>query len=321
MYITNQFCYLEMMRSGSTHIHKMFKKFVPEGRQIGHHGPADINILKSNRKFVGSIRSPWSWYLSVWSFGCENGGHLHHRLTEKKIYFDQLGFRLKPYLFPYVFFQQFFKPLQKWRMLFSDSDNYENFRKFLKLIYSNKRVFDLGDGYALAARMESHNHPIYIDPFQGATTGVGGILRDIIAMGARPIALLDFIRLGTNEYNQNLLKPIIKGIADYGNCIGVPNVGGDLIRSDIYNMNPLLNVACVGIIKKDNIVYGSGKEEGLLMVYVGGRTGADGVGGAAMASAQFTDDTNINDLKDSIQKGDPFLEKLLFSKTVFNRLF
>ena len=125
MFLTNDFCYLEMMRSGSTHIHKMFQKFVPEGRQIGHHGPADTNILKSKRKFVGSIRSPWTWYLSVWSFGCENGGHLHHRLTEKKIYFDQLGFRLKPYLFPYVFFQQFFKPLQQWRMLFSDSDNYD----------------------------------------------------------------------------------------------------------------------------------------------------------------------------------------------------
>ncbi len=150
MFLTNDFCYLEMMRSGSTHIHKMFQKFVPEGRQIGHHGPADTNILKSKRKFVGSIRSPWTWYLSVWSFGCENGGHLHHRLTEKKIYFDQLGFRLKPYLFPYVFFQQFFKPLQQWRMLFSDSDNYDNFRKFLKLIYSNKRVFDLGDGYAFS---------------------------------------------------------------------------------------------------------------------------------------------------------------------------
>ena len=150
MYLTKDFCYLEMMRSGTTHVHKLFKKFIPEGKQIGHHSPPEQNILDSNRKFVGSIRNPWSWYLSVWSFGCENGGHLHYRLTEKKIYFDQLGFMLKPYLVPYVFFQQFFKPLQKWRLLFSDSDNSKNFREFLKLIYSNKRIFDLGDGYAFS---------------------------------------------------------------------------------------------------------------------------------------------------------------------------
>ncbi len=150
MYLTDKFCYLEMMRSGSTHVHRLFKKFVPNGKQIGHHGPPSEEIIKSKRMFVGSIRNPWSWYLSVWSFGCENGGHLHYRLTEKKIYFNQLGFKLKPLLFPYVFFQQFFKPLQKWRILFSDSDNYENFREFLKLIFSNKRVYDLGDGYVFS---------------------------------------------------------------------------------------------------------------------------------------------------------------------------
>ena len=97
MFLTNSFCYLEMMRSGSTHIHKLLKKYNPEGEQIGHHGPASDKILKSDRVFVGSIRNPWSWYLSVWSFGCENGGHLHYRLTHKKIYFDQLGFKIKPY--------------------------------------------------------------------------------------------------------------------------------------------------------------------------------------------------------------------------------
>ena len=150
MYLTKDFCYLEMMRSGSTHVHRLFKKFIPEGEQIGHHGPPDKTILSSERKFVGSIRNPWTWYLSVWSFGCQNGGHLHHRLTEKKIYFDQLGLRLKPHLFPYVFFQQFFKPLQKWRLLFSDSDNAENFKIFIKLLYSNKRIYDLGDGYAFS---------------------------------------------------------------------------------------------------------------------------------------------------------------------------
>lgn len=150
MYLTDQFCYLEMMRSGSTHVHRLFKKFVPYGKQIGHHGPPSKEIIDSKRIFVGSIRNPWTWYLSVWSFGCENGGHLHYRLTEKKIYFDQLGFKLNPILFPYVFFQQFFKPLQKWRLLFSDSDNYDNFRSFIKLIYSNKRVYDLGDGYGFS---------------------------------------------------------------------------------------------------------------------------------------------------------------------------
>ena len=150
MYLTDNFCYLEMMRTGSTHIHKLFKKYVPNGKQIGHHGPADNKIIESNRIFVGSVRNPWSWYLSVWSFGCENGGHLHYRLTEKKVYFNQLGFNLKPHLFLYVFFQQFFKPLQKWRVLFSDSDNNENFREFLKLLLSNKRIYDIGDGYAFS---------------------------------------------------------------------------------------------------------------------------------------------------------------------------
>ena len=150
MYLTEKFCYLEMMRSGSTHLHKLFKEFAPEGKQIGHHGPPDKDIINSNRKFVGSIRDPWSWYLSVWSYGCENGGHLHYRLTEKKIYFDHLGFKIKPYSFLYVFFQQFFKPLQQWRLLFNDVDNYENFRKFLKMIYNKKRIYDLGDGYAFS---------------------------------------------------------------------------------------------------------------------------------------------------------------------------
>ena len=150
MYLTKKICYLEMMRSGSTHIHKLFKEFIPEGKQIGHHGPASKEIMESDRIFIGSIRNPWSWYLSVWSFGCENGGHLHHRLTFKKIYFDQLGFKIKPYMFLYVFFQQFFKPLQKWRLLFSDSDNKENFREFLSLLLNNERIYDVGDGYAFS---------------------------------------------------------------------------------------------------------------------------------------------------------------------------
>jgi hypothetical protein len=150
MFLTKNFCYLEMMRSGSTHIHKLFKKYVDEGKQIGHHGPASREIINSDRVFVGSIRNPWSWYLSVWSFGCENGGHLHYRLTQKKIYFDQLGLNIKPQLFLFVFLQQFFKPLQKWRTLFSDSDNKENFREFLKLLLSNKRIYDVGDGYAFS---------------------------------------------------------------------------------------------------------------------------------------------------------------------------
>jgi len=207
-------------------------------------------------------------------------------------------------------------------LMSSEHISYKSTRKYLRSLYTsgthviqgpgeNAGIIDIGSGYCIAMRMESHNHPIFIDPYQGAMTGVGGILRDIFAMGARPIALLDFLRFGTDKYNDELLNKTIRGISDYGNCIGIPNVGGDLYRSHLYDKNPLLNVACIGILKKKNIVYGNALNDDSLLIYIGGKTGSDGVGGASMASEQFTSDTDINDLKDNIQKGDPFLEKLL----------
>ena len=202
----------------------------------------------------------------------------------------------------------------------SEHVSYKSTKKYLKTLLTcsdrviqgpgeNAGIVDIGDGYCIALRIESHNHPIFIDPYEGAATGVGGILRDIFTMGARPIAILDFLRFGNDDNSDKLLDLAVTGISDYGNCIGVPNVGGDLYRDDTYNNNPLLNVACLGIVKKENIIYGSVKETNNLLIYVGSKTGNDGVGGADMASKEFKEITE--DLKQNIQKGDPFLEKLL----------
>ena len=204
----------------------------------------------------------------------------------------------------------------------SEHISYKSTRKYLKNLYTeghhvvqgpgeNAGIIDIGNGYCLAMRIESHNHPVFIDPYQGAATGVGGILRDIFTMGARPIAILDFLRFGVDENSDRLLKSTIKGISDYGNCFGVANVGGDLYRSEMYNKNPLVNVGCIGIVKKENIVYGNALEEGSYFIYVGSKTGNDGMNGACMASNEFTSDIDIESMKSNIQKGDPFLEKLL----------
>ena len=204
----------------------------------------------------------------------------------------------------------------------SEHVSYKSTKKYLSKLYTqgehviqgpgeNAGIVDIGDGYCIALRIESHNHPIFIEPYQGANTGVGGILRDIITMGARPIAILDFLRFGTDNYNDDLIPRVIKGIADYGNCIGVPNVGGDFYRGTIYNKNPILNVGCVGIMKKENIIYGNALNVGSYIIYVGGKTGNDGIGGADMASKVFTSDQDNSELEENIQKGDPFLEKLL----------
>ena len=204
----------------------------------------------------------------------------------------------------------------------SEHISYKSTRKYLKNLYTeghhvvqgpgeNAGIIDIGNGYCLAMRIESHNHPVFIDPYQGAATGVGGILRDIFTMGARPIAILDFLRFGIDENSERLLQSTIKGISDYGNCFGVANVGGELYRSEMYNKNPLVNVGCIGIVKKENIVYGNALEENSYFIYVGSKTGSDGMNGACMASNEFTSDIDIESMKSNIQKGDPFLEKLL----------
>ena len=204
----------------------------------------------------------------------------------------------------------------------SEHISYKSTRKYLKKLYTkgehvvqgpgeNAGIIDIGDGYCLAMRIESHNHPVFIDPYQGAATGVGGIMRDIFTMGARPIAILDFLRFGNDKNSDYLLETTIKGISDYGNCFGVANVGGELYRSDMFNKNPLVNVGCLGIVKKENIIYGNAVNEGSYFIYVGSKTGSDGMNGACMASNEFSSDIDIESMKSNIQKGDPFLEKLL----------
>lgn len=172
---------------------------------------------------------------------------------------------------------------------------------------------DIGDGYCISIRIESHNHPTFKNAFEGAATGVGGIIRDIICMGSKPIALLDFLRFGTDKNSDKLLNEAIKGIAYYGNTIGIPNVGGSLYRGEIYNKNPLVNVACIGIVKRENIVYGNALNEGSILILCGAKTGNEGVDSAIMASKQSTDKVEENS-----QKADAFLENLLLD--AFNEL-
>ena len=175
----------------------------------------------------------------------------------------------------------------------------------------NAGAVDIGDGLAAVFKMESHNHPSFIEPFQGAATGVGGILRDIFTMGARPIALLNSLRFGELDLprNQHLLKGVVSGISSYGNCMGVPTVGGEITFNDIYTKNPLVNVFCLGIVKKDRLLRGLAKGIGNQVLYIGAKTGRDGIHGATMASDSFDDASEKK--RPNVQVGDPFLEKLL----------
>ena len=175
----------------------------------------------------------------------------------------------------------------------------------------NAGAVDIGDGLSAVFKMESHNHPSFIEPFQGAATGVGGILRDIFTMGARPIALLDSLRFGELDQakNRHLLRGVVSGISWYGNCIGVPTVGGEIVFNDIYSKNPLVNVFCIGIVKTDQLLRGEAKGIGNPVLYIGAKTGRDGIHGATMASDSF-DDTS-DQKRPNVQVGDPFLEKLL----------
>ncbi len=175
----------------------------------------------------------------------------------------------------------------------------------------NAGVVDLGDGDAAIFKMESHNHPSYIEPYQGAATGVGGIMRDVFTMGARPIANMNALRFGSPDHpkTRHLVSGVVAGIGGYGNCIGVPTVGGETNFDARYNGNILVNAMCVGLAKTDNIFYSAAKGVGLPVVYVGSKTGRDGIHGATMASAEFDDDTD--EKRPTVQVGDPFTEKLL----------
>ena len=175
----------------------------------------------------------------------------------------------------------------------------------------NAGVIDFGDGDVVIFKIESHNHPSYIEPYQGAATGVGGILRDVFTMGARPVANLNSIRFGSpsHEKTKYLLNGVVSGIGGYGNCIGVPTVGGETEFDECYNGNILVNAMNIGIAKKDKVFYSIASGIGNPVVYVGSKTGRDGIHGATMASAEFDEDSESK--KPTVQVGDPFTEKLL----------
>jgi phosphoribosylformylglycinamidine synthase len=189
-------------------------------------------------------------------------------------------------------------------------------RVLVKAGEENAGVIDIGDGWGVAFKMESHNHPSAVEPFQGAATGVGGILRDIFTMGARPVFLMNSLRFGdirpgqpNAATNRRLLSGVVSGIAHYGNCIGVPTVGGEIYFDASYDGNPLVNVFCLGTLRTDEIRRGAATGLGNPVFYVGNRTGRDGLAGAAFASRDLTEDSKAD--RPAVQVGDPFIEKLL----------
>ena len=180
----------------------------------------------------------------------------------------------------------------------------------------NAGVIDIGDGMASVFKMESHNHPSFIEPYQGAATGVGGILRDIFTMGARPVANMNSLRFGNitdrdkiSKYQRHLVKGVVEGIGDYGNCMGVPTIGGEVSFDESYNGNILVNAFSLGLVKSDEIFLGVAEGIGNSVMYVGSKTGRDGLGGAVMSSDSFTEESKS--LRPTVQVGDPFTEKLL----------
>jgi phosphoribosylformylglycinamidine synthase subunit PurL len=184
----------------------------------------------------------------------------------------------------------------------------------------NAGIIDVGDGWACAFKIESHNHPSYIEPFQGAATGVGGILRDIFTMGARPLAVMDSLRFGPVDAdegiepdlvakNHSIVEGVVSGIAGYGNCFGVPNLGGETKFEPCYSGNPLVNAFALGMVRKNEIFYGKAAGAGNPVIYVGAKTGRDGIHGATMASEEFKEGSEQK--RPTVQVGDPFMEKLL----------
>ena len=206
--------------------------------------------------------------------------------------------------------------------MWNEHCSYKSSRIHLKQLYTkgtqviqgpgeNAGVIDIGDDDAIIFKIESHNHPSFIEPYQGAATGVGGILRDVFTMGARPIAILNSIHFGSPNHfkTKSLLNGVVSGIGGYGNCIGIPTVAGETKFNSTYNENILVNAMAVGHAKKDKIFYSKAKGLNKSVVYVGSKTGRDGIHGASMASAEFDD--NSDEKKPTVQVGDPFTEKLL----------
>ncbi|MDD5218351.1 MAG: phosphoribosylformylglycinamidine synthase subunit PurL [Candidatus Omnitrophica bacterium] len=216
-----------------------------------------------------------------------------------------------------------FTELGIFSVMWSEHCSYKNSKPILKLFPTegpnllvrageeNAGIVDVGDGLAICFKIESHNHPSAVEPFQGAATGVGGILRDIFTMGARPILLMDSLRFGSleNAQTRRLLQGVVAGIAHYGNCIGVPTIGGEVYFDESYEGNPLVNAMCLGIVSKDGIIKGKASGVGNPVYYVGAATGRDGLGGAAFASRELTEESHED--RPAVQVGDPFMEKLL----------
>ncbi len=180
----------------------------------------------------------------------------------------------------------------------------------------NAGVIDIGDGFALAFKIESHNHPSAVEPYQGAATGVGGILRDVFTMGARPIAVLDSIRFGSLQRPRvrYLFAGVVKGIGDYGNCVGIPNLGGEVYFDDAYEGNPIVNAMAIGLMKTDDLMRAYASGVGNPIIAVGARTGRDGIHGATFASEELSDDSDAK--RPQVQVGDPFTEKLLLEASL-----
>lgn len=216
-----------------------------------------------------------------------------------------------------------FTELGIFSVMWSEHCSYKNSRPVLKLFprdgdnllvkagEENAGVVDIGDGLAICFKIESHNHPSAIEPFQGAATGVGGIIRDIFTMGARPILSMNSLRFGNLDKTQNkhYLKGVVAGIAHYGNCIGIPTIGGEIYFDDSYDGNPLVNAFCLGLLRHEDLVKGKASGSGNSVYYVGSTTGRDGLGGAAFASRELTEESGED--RPAVQVGDPFMEKLL----------
>ncbi len=206
--------------------------------------------------------------------------------------------------------------------MWSEHCSYKSTKKHLKTMHTqapwvicgpgeNAGVIDIGDNQAVVFKMESHNHPSFIEPYQGAATGVGGILRDVFTMGARPIANLNALRFGEIDHpkTKQLINGVVSGISGYGNCVGVPTVAGETTFHKSYNGNIIVNAMTVGLTTHDKIFYSSASEVGASVVYVGSKTGRDGINGAVMASDEFKE--GDEDKRPTVQVGDPFAEKLL----------
>jgi phosphoribosylformylglycinamidine synthase len=221
-----------------------------------------------------------------------------------------------------------FTELGVFSAMWSEHCGYKNSKRLLRLLPTkapwviqgpgeNAGVIDVGDGYALAFKIESHNHPSAVEPYQGAATGVGGILRDIFTMGARPVAVLDSLRFGDLDSARvrYLFGGVVKGIGDYGNCVGIPNVGGEVVFDRGYEGNPIVNAMCLGLMKREELITASASGVGNTLMAVGARTGRDGIHGATFASEELSDDADEAS-RPRVQVGDPFTEKLLLEASL-----